>query len=86
MFITDPPFSAEIKNEWSLTTSSPIFLHGVDSDDLPLPMTFDSVCYLKTMCYLQQLFGLRSYEKIAFVGFEGIVAALAVDYCKLLCL
>jgi hypothetical protein len=31
-----PPRSAEVKNEWSYTSTPPISLHGVDGDNLTL--------------------------------------------------
>jgi len=41
-----------MKNEWSPTSSSPIFRHGVERDNVPSLLTFDSVYYLTTMRYI----------------------------------
>lgn len=32
-FDHSPPSSADIKNEWSFTSTSPIGLHGIDGDN-----------------------------------------------------
>jgi hypothetical protein len=35
---TNPQFSAKVYDEWSYTSTPPIYLHGVDRDILPLPL------------------------------------------------
>jgi hypothetical protein len=34
-----PPSAAEVKNEWSYTSAPPVYLHGVDRDNLTLTFT-----------------------------------------------
>jgi len=38
------PYSAEVKNEWSCTADSPVFLHGLTRTSLPSILLYYIVC------------------------------------------
>jgi len=39
------PYSAEVKNEWSCTTDSPVFLQGLTRTSLPLILLYYILLY-----------------------------------------
>jgi len=58
-----PRYSAEIKNEWSYTSTPPACLHGVDRDSLPLTVIFRSFLDYSILSMFIALSFLRVYRQ-----------------------